>query len=214
MYKIYINGTLLLLMKSSNLEKFNGLEENMLASKYSGHKKSLLNHIDLLEKSKVYDLVVLHSDQFKQMKQDFNNLFQIEEAAGGIVINEFGELLAIFRRGLWDLPKGKLEAGETKKQAALREVKEETGVKNLKLSEYSKTTFHVFKRKVGTRVLKKVKWYEMKAKKQPLSPQKKEGIQKAEWVSFKTFLKKKDKTFINIHNLVRTFCDETDFMRL
>jgi len=201
-------------MKSSNLEKFNGLEENMLASKYSGHKKSLLNHIDLLEKSKVYDLVVLHSDQFKQMKQDFNNLFQIEEAAGGIVINEFGELLAIFRRGLWDLPKGKLEAGETKKQAALREVKEETGVKNLKLSEYSKTTFHVFKRKVGTRVLKKVKWYEMKAKKQPLSPQKKEGIQKAEWVSFKTFLKKKDKTFINIHNLVRTFCDETDFMRL
>jgi len=201
-------------MKSSNLEKFNGLEENMLASKYSGHKKSLLNHIDLLEKSKVYDLVVLHSDQFKQMKQDFNNLFQIEEAAGGIVINEFGELLAIFRRGLWDLPKGKLEAGETKKEAALREVKEETGVKNLKLSEYSKTTFHVFKRKVGTRVLKKVKWYEMKAKKQPLSPQKKEGIQKAEWVSFKTFLKKKDKTFINIHNLVRTFCDETDFMRL
>ena len=213
MYKIYINGTLLLLMKSSKLEKFQGLKENMLASKYTGHKKSLLNHIDLLEKSKAYDLVILHSEHYKQMKQDFNNLFQIEEAAGGIVINEIGEVLAIFRRGLWDLPKGKLEAGEKKKEAALREVMEETGVKNLKLSDYSKTTYHVFKRKVGTRVLKKVKWYEMKAKKQALTPQKEEGIQKAEWVNFKTFLKKKEKTFPNIHNLVKTYCDETDIIR-
>ena len=50
-------------------------------------------------------------------------------AAGGIVKNEEGKTLIIFRRGFWDLPKGKVEKGEKIINAAQREVEEETGVK-------------------------------------------------------------------------------------
>ena len=50
-------------------------------------------------------------------------------AAGGIVTDEAGRMLLIRRNGRWDLPKGKVEAGETLLQAALREVEEETGVR-------------------------------------------------------------------------------------
>ena len=50
-------------------------------------------------------------------------------AAGGIVTAPDGTMLLIQRNGRWDLPKGKVEPGETLLQAALREVEEETGIK-------------------------------------------------------------------------------------
>ena len=56
-------------------------------------------------------------------------------AAGGLVTNPHHEILWIFRRGFWDLPKGKLEEGETIQTCALREVQEETGIHKLQLHE-------------------------------------------------------------------------------
>ena len=56
-------------------------------------------------------------------------------AAGGLVLNEKNELLMIFRRGFWDLPKGKVDEGETLEQCAVREVKEETGLQNIRLGD-------------------------------------------------------------------------------
>jgi 8-oxo-dGTP pyrophosphatase MutT (NUDIX family) len=65
-------------------------------------------------------------------------------AGGGIVTNELGELLMIFRRGKWDLPKGKLDEGESIEDCAIREVEEETGVKNLKLGAKLLVTEHEY----------------------------------------------------------------------
>ena len=59
-------------------------------------------------------------------------------AAGGLVTNAQGEILWIFRRGFWDLPKGKLDDGETIQSCAIREVEEETGIQNIKLHELLK----------------------------------------------------------------------------
>ncbi len=42
------------------------------------------------------------------------------EAAGGLVLNEKGEVLMIFRRGSWDLPKGKIDPNESVETAAIR----------------------------------------------------------------------------------------------
>ena len=52
----------------------------------------------------------------------------IIEAGGGMVFNPIGELLMMLRRGQWDMPKGKLDEGETIEACALREVEEETGI--------------------------------------------------------------------------------------
>jgi ADP-ribose pyrophosphatase YjhB (NUDIX family) len=52
---------------------------------------------------------------------------KIVMAAGGLVENEHGEILLIYRKKHWDLPKGKLDAGETLEECAVREVEEETG---------------------------------------------------------------------------------------
>jgi len=85
------------------------------------------------------------------------------------------ELMLIFRRGKWDLPKGKLDPGETLETCALREVQEETGVSNVKLEKFIGITQHTyFDKHIGKEVLKETHWYknESERKKQHLQPQK------------------------------------------
>ena len=83
-------------------------------------------------------------------------------AAGGIVVNPNKEILWIFRRGFWDLPKGKLDPNETIEACALREVMEETGVSNLVLGDLIMTTTHLYHDKyLNTEVEKTTYWYKM-----------------------------------------------------
>ncbi|HCK05454.1 MAG TPA: NUDIX hydrolase [Flavobacteriaceae bacterium] len=119
-------------------------------------------------------------------------------AAGGLVKNDRDEVLFIYRNDKWDLPKGHVEADEALEQAAIREVEEETGVRDLKISQFLKTTYHVFKRN-GTYKLKVTYWYEMTTDYAgPLKPQKKEGIKKAKWKTFKQSKKALRKSYENI----------------
>lgn len=54
---------------------------------------------------------------------------RVVEGAGGVVINESGDVLLIrHRNGSWVFPKGHIESGESKVDAAVREVEEEAGV--------------------------------------------------------------------------------------
>src|SRR5215510_275068 len=81
-------------------------------------------------------------------------------AAGGLVVNDRDELLMIFRRGKWDLPKGKLDKGESLKDCAIREVEEETGLKNITLGPPLIITYHTYHE--GARfILKESHWYKM-----------------------------------------------------
>lgn len=103
------------------------------------------------------------------------------KAAGGLVQSAKGNYLFIFRNKKWDLPKGKVEKGEKMKEAALREVEEECGVKILTNDDKLCKTYHIYELG-GKVVLKKTNWYSMTVKGQPkLIPQKEEGITKAEW---------------------------------
>ncbi|WP_443939449.1 NUDIX hydrolase [Pedobacter sp. MW01-1-1] len=104
------------------------------------------------------------------------------KAAGGLVESANGNFLFIYRNKKWDLPKGKLEDDEKMKEAAVREVEEECGIRVLKREEKLCKTYHVYT--MGTKlVLKKTNWYKMKVKGQPkLVPQKEEGIEKAVWL--------------------------------
>lgn len=106
----------------------------------------------------------------------------IIEAGGGMVFNPIGELLMMLRRGQWDMPKGKLDEGETIEACALREVEEETGISNLKLCGKLQTTYHTYPFQ-GKTVLKPSHWYKMEySGNEELVPQTEEDITELRWV--------------------------------
>jgi len=121
---------------------------------------------------------------YKEMKIHFFSFFKILEAAGGVVKNEKNEILVIFRNGKWDLPKGKIDRRkETFKQAALREVQEETGLKSLTITGKLMTTYHLYFRKERM-ILKPTYWFEMFAESSgKLIPEVKENISLVAWVN-------------------------------
>jgi 8-oxo-dGTP pyrophosphatase MutT (NUDIX family) len=125
------------------------------------------------------------SDRPELLQDWFRNFFLSIYAAGGIVTNRNQQLLCIFRNGRWDLPKGKVEKGESFDEAALREVEEECGITGLELNEFATRTFHIYQHPVKTRrwVLKETKWYSMTYDGGlTLTPQVDEQIEKAEWI--------------------------------
>ena len=104
------------------------------------------------------------------------------DAAGGAVFNNQQQLLCIYRRGFWDLPKGKVDEGETVVAAAVREVQEETGIQQIKLGARLLKTYHIYEEK-GKTIFKTTHWYLMQTSETVLLPQAEEDITKAEWVS-------------------------------
>ena len=134
-----------------------------------------------MEKPSVHAGVFFHKD-LAELKAGFFKKFTIVKAGGGFVQNQENEVLMMFRRGKWDLPKGKLDKKETIEECAVRETKEETGLKNVELIAPLLTTYHTYHE--GTRsVLKETKWFRMKTNgDQQLIPQASEQISKLEWV--------------------------------
>ena len=100
-------------------------------------------------------------------------------------MDEKKKILMIFRRGKWDLPKGKLDKGETLEECAVREVEEETGLQQVKLLSPLVITYHTYHE--GARfILKESHWYNMKVSgEQNLVPQTEEGIHEIKWVTNK-----------------------------
>lgn len=107
--------------------------------------------------------------------------FKVVEAAGGIVEKD-GKILMIYRRKVWDIPKGKLDKGETIQACAVREVEEETGVK-VKIDKKIDAVWHTYISRKKY-ILKKTHWYAMECiDDKNLGPQKGEGIKKVEWMT-------------------------------
>jgi 8-oxo-dGTP pyrophosphatase MutT (NUDIX family) len=136
----------------------------------------------------------------------FCGFFKIIEAAGGIVYNPQHALLCIERFGKWDLPKGKIEAGETKAEAALREVEEETGLKGLVLEEFRTTTYHIYThpKKENAWILKPTYWYKMRYAGNNLpEPQTSEGIDSVLWLAPAEIEKIVSNTYASLVSLFR-----------
>jgi len=141
--------------------------------------------VDLFLNSKYYEGLIVGDKGkiFKQIKRQFKHI----KAAGGVVLNSKKEVLLIKRLGKWDLPKGKMEAKETKSVCAIREVEEECGIHGLKISKKLKSSYHVYPYN-GTWALKTSYWFLMKyAGNEILIPQAEEGITHAEWVSLQEY---------------------------
>src|SRR5690606_16136933 len=87
--------------------------------------------------------------------------FHVIPAAGGYVLNDENQLLMIQRRGVWDLPKGKIEEGESPEMAAVREVEEECGVDQLKITSSPFKTYHLYEENEEI-IVKESIWFKMK----------------------------------------------------
>lgn len=125
------------------------------------------------------------------------------KAAGGLVSNEENKYLFIFRKGKWDLPKGKLDKGETLRVAAVREVQEECGITIDSSGDKICNTYHIYEVE-GQPVMKKTTWYWMRADKQPeLVPQLEEDITDARWLAAGDFMLVRQNTYPLIRDVIR-----------
>lgn len=157
-----------------------------------------------MQQPQIHAGVFFHPDLSK-LKKEFFKKFTLIKAAGGLVKNEKDEILLIFRRGKWDLPKGKLDDGESLEECAVREVEEETGLKNIKLLSPLMITYHTYHE--GTRyVLKESHWFNMQASsEQLLIPQTEEDIVEIKWIAAKDVDQYMEKTFASVADVLKTF---------
>ena len=160
-----------------------------------------LDLLKLLTKKKVNSIGII-SNEFEIILNMFKKKYPEIIAAGGKVINNKSEILFIYRNKKWDLPKGKAEKNENIAQTAIREVEEETGIKNLSIIKPLEKTYHIFNR-VGINYLKTTYWFEMKSDfNGKFKPQKKEGITRVEWIGIENLSSILPKSYANIRLLI------------
>lgn len=179
--KIHINEKILYLCDTLDpaLEELLHHPETIFIDQLDTHSvKAMLKELTLPE---ISTGVFLHSD-LGDLKAAVFKKFDVIKAAGGLVTNENKELLFIYRRGFWDLPKGKRDDGETMEACALREVQEETGLKQVTLIAPLLCTYHTYHQ--GTHhILKESHWYTMVSSvHEKLVPQTEEDISEIKWV--------------------------------
>lgn len=183
MYKIFINNNPLQFIET--LDNIN-IEKNNHIFNYE-QKSKVVEIISYLETkvATAEESYYFYSKNIRNTQKDFLSFYQYIEAAGGVVKNAKGKILFIYRNDKWDLPKGKIEKDETAESAAVREVEEECGLKNLKIIRELNSTYHTYFLQ-KKRILKRTYWFEMfyDGTENP-KPQKKEGITKTRWMNQK-----------------------------
>ncbi len=171
-YKIYLNNKAIIL--TDNIDESN---KNV----YAFATVNIDKIISKLQNTSLEEAYLYHPN-LQEAWQKFQTHFDVIEAAGGIVENDEKKYLFIYRNGKWDLPKGKMEAGEAPDETAIREVKEECGIQNIVIDHFLLDTYHLFTENKKKR-LKITHWYKMREQdKSPLIPQIEEGIEKVEWI--------------------------------
>ena len=146
------------------------------------HAVAVEHALAALARPEVQGLLLFSAEGFDAWT-DFRARYELVIAAGGAVEDEQGRLLVIHRRGHWDLPKGKLDEGETSEVAAVREVQEECGLRALRIVEALPCTWHTYTEK-GREKLKRTDWYRMRASStEPLVAQHEEDIDEARWAT-------------------------------
>jgi 8-oxo-dGTP pyrophosphatase MutT (NUDIX family) len=159
-----------------------------------------------IQQSENKDLILIGKNVdslFSELKKSFHYI----EAAGGLIEQDH-KYLFIYRLGKWDLPKGKIDKGESAPEAAVRECEEECAISGLQIISELPSTYHIYPYKTG-HALKTTYWYRMKSShKGKLSPQTEENIEKVEWLDIaaikttvlkNTYLSVRDVIFEGIH---------------
>ncbi len=175
MYRVYVeNQVIVFTPEASTLEN---------TTRWEVTPENELTLTKLLQKVQFTKRLEVISTQTERVFEEFCQSLPLIEAGGGLVLNEAGQVLMIFRNGRWDLPKGKREKDEPIRQCAVREVGEECSVDHLTIDRPLTNTYHVYQIQ-GRWVLKRTHWFLMHCPgDQHPSPQTIEGITQATWVN-------------------------------
>ena len=146
------------------------------------------------------NITVIHTS-LPELWQIFQSILDTKHAAGGVTIKE-DSFLAIKKWGIWDLPKGHVEEGETFEVTAIREVEEETGITKPEIVSALPSTYHIYiyENKI---ILKISHWYRMSYKgDDSLIPQQDEDITEVEWILIKEKEKFIRNTYPTLYSIV------------
>lgn len=202
MYKVYVNSVPVFLGTPESIGELGLIPaKNIYTAPYLGKKKQIRQYLDLLDKNKDVATVALYAENADALWADFCSCFRRLDAAGGYVTNAQHQLLVFYRRASWDMPKGKIDPGETPEQAAVREVQEETGLQNLDLGPFLAHTWHCYREK-DERILKCTWWYRMQTTDTQVVPQTEEDIEEIRWVDPVAWLASGPKVYGNIRDLL------------
>ena len=161
--------------------EFGALPLNWLAFRVDGPEE-MARLVDILAGTPQLSGAHAFGTDVEELWQWFQQGYHFVQAAGGAVSDEQGRLLAIHRLGRWDLPKGKVEPGESIEHAALREVREECGLTDLRLLAPLCHTWHTYERNSRMH-LKRTDWFLMNGDAtEPLTAQAEEDIDAARWM--------------------------------
>ena len=189
MYKVFIKDIPIILSTEMNI----GKQYTAIPLKDIEFKKLIKD----IQKGKL-EYVNLYDPDEAMLETLLLEKLPVVTAAGGLVSNSRKEFLFIKRNKRWDLPKGRVEKKEKLEDAAIREVEEETGIKELVLGDFITKTYHVFKRDKKWK-LKVTYWYAMHSDyKGELVPQEEEGIKKVRWKNFEQSQRALKNTYENV----------------
>ncbi|MBN2635604.1 MAG: NUDIX domain-containing protein [Prolixibacteraceae bacterium] len=137
--------------------------------------------------------------------------FRFIKAAGGIVVRN-NQMLFIYRDEKWDLPKGKIDVGETEENAALREVEEECGISGHSIVKRLPSTFHIYqspyKKSKGEWILKETVWFEMAySGNEDGTPQADENIKYIRWCKSNELNEAWNNTYENLKQIISLYFD-------
>jgi 8-oxo-dGTP pyrophosphatase MutT (NUDIX family) len=198
-YKVFINDNWIFFDDFSTSQDIENEEHELLEA-----SNNLLFNLAMMIRSGRFNtnIRIIPNAEMKNPIDLFLREFSVLEAAGGVVLNTQNELLMIERFRVWDFPKGKMEKNENCREAAVREVEEETGVNGLEIVNELPTTFHIYRFR-NEWIVKKTYWFLMSTRfAGTLNPQVEEDILRAEWVPNSKVLEYISNSYASLKELV------------
>lgn len=198
--KIYYNNKPLVLTTDAAgfSKKLPGGNWKLLSGATPAHFEQAIAHLE----QSAYAAVIIEDPSREKLEKELLWSFLLIHSGGGVVRNEAGEVLMIFRRGKWDLPKGKQDEGEDIATCAIREVSEETGLKKIAITQKLCNTLHIYNMS-GQMILKCTTWFLMSGTSlERLTPQREEFIEQAVWAKPSEINKLLDNSFDTVRDVL------------
>lgn len=203
MYKVFIQDRPIFFITEDEISNNTGIfVPQSLAEKHNAYLQNLVQ-----ETPQDLSIFILCTDPDSALSLFFEGFDRVE-AAGGIVKRK-DKYLFIKRFGMWDLPKGKMDPGETPEITAKREIEEECGIQNPEVKELILITYHTYLYK-GIPTIKKTYWYELTYDgPKEVKPQEEEGITKVSWKGKDKLEKVLQQTYGSIQDVLSAYFFES-----